>query len=248
MNKRTWISLGIVIVVVFGLFFNFFLNGSDDPKPVSSSSPSPSPSTAPSSSPTSTPAPGNVDTVNDVLTPYVINNNYGQLYQAYSLNEHDYLVESQFAGGEYDNEFPSNLVLMMRSKDGKVTVDQLNSGNYLVHLFKENNSPFLTASKSNQTRLVIFYEVSTLNRFPQKGYVYEVKEDGSLSLVYETVHTFESLTRSSSGELLLTEKEYDDNKNKYPTAFKPYYLHGLTYKNGTFTSVSKTHVDPNTSK
>lgn len=240
MKKRIWISLLVLIFIVFGLLFNYAYNSKEAPVEPTTPIEDMKPTTKPSGE-----VPKDENFVSDVLSPFITNNNYGELFDSYALTKTDYLVETQFGGGFYDDEFSSNIIMMTHTKDGKTTTEQLTSGNYLVHLFKENANPFLMVSKKDDTKLVIFYEVSNLNRYPQSGHVYKVEKNGTLSLIYETKGAFELLTRSTAGDLVLTEKIYDDNKNKYPTAFKPYYLHKLTYQDGTFKEISKEYVDPN---
>jgi hypothetical protein len=120
----------------------------------------------------------------------------------------------------------------------------LTTGSYLVHLYKENGSPFI---KAGSETFVMFNEVSAQNHYSQGAHVYKV-DKGSLALIYTSLFAFDRFERSDSGALVLVEKEYDDNKNRYPTELKPYYSHFYTYQGGKFVETNKTHTDPNAIK
>lgn len=261
--KRFWIYILIALAVILLLVFLSYQNNktspitspiTDSPSPTATPLATPEPSKVPVSA---SPTPASTATdkfslvavdqkmVETVIKPYMLVGNYGDIYESYGVTKDTILFENQFGGFVYSDDFPSNVLVLVTVKDGKVDkTDLLASGNYLVHLYKENGSPFIKASGDT---LVMFYEVSQTTHYPQSGKVYKLNK-GQLTLVYEAKYVFDHFERDKSGNLVLVEKEYDDNKNRYPTELKPYYLHYLTYKNGQFTETNKTHTDPNNKK
>jgi hypothetical protein len=179
------------------------------------------------------------------IQDYFYIHNQGQIAKEYSYDDAHYLMIVQTSNVTYGDQYIGNKVIWVESKNGKITTEELNEGTHLVGVANEKGSPYWEVE--GQTFFVFYEHVkqpSSGYSYHEKGYVYQVKENGEIEKVYETKEAFDDFVRTKNGSVLLTEKVYQDEKNSYPIIFKPYELRYVQYISGKWKTVKKEMKHP----
>jgi hypothetical protein len=169
--------------------------------------------------------------------------NQGFIYDDYAFHTY-HLTLNQTHDFQYDSFYPADNLLWSYEKDGEVFFQKIATGK-LLHLFTVNNSPFI---KTPEGVFIVFHlnEGTTKQPYLGSGYVFEVTDNHTLHLVYETPEAFDDLTIDDNGRILISQRHYLDERNQYPSWLKPYDK--ITYrmeKNKVFTSFKHEKVQPN---
>jgi len=186
----------------------------------------------------------NQQTLKDVQQLFY-QNNQGKIGKNYTYDQHHSLIVTQTSNISYSDAYAGNKVLWVEKKAGKIQTKELNEGTNLVGIATENKKAYW---EIEGRIFFIYYEhiryPSSGYSYNEKGYVYEINDEGTIQKKYETKGSFDSIERNKNGTVILKERVYQDEKNSYPMAFKPYELHYLQFQDGKWNVMKKEMIHP----
>lgn len=233
-NKKFWLIAALVVLVIVVLVLLFAKEEKEVKKPKESNE--------------------NVEQVFKEKTGYDVRlretiqndnyiNNNGDIKEGHKFNKEYYLTINQTGVYTYSDDYPGDILIWVKEKNGQVTTERVSKGDKLLNVLKNGDTPFF---KQNGHIYFVYFEKEGNEDigYIGKGYVYEAKEDGTIKKNYETEGSFHSLKKDTQGRLLLTEKVYSDGRNMYPVELRPYTLKMYRLTENEWKFVEEKKVNP----
>jgi len=182
------------------------------------------------------------------LKETIQNDNYvhnkGDIYKGYKYNDSYYLTINQSGVYTYTDEFPGDKLLWTKEQNGKVTTQELTTGDKLLNVVIDDGSPFLT--ENGHTYIVVYEKEGNADLgYTGNATVYEVKESGKLVKQYETRGHFYSFgLDKKSGKYILSEKVFINVQNGYPQELMSYKIKSYELDDNNWKLVDEKTVNP----
>jgi hypothetical protein len=125
--------------------------------------------------------------------------------------------------------------LLIQSSDIPIKLSKI-TGEQKV--YKQNDNTYFATYEFTEIKK----EKRTYQR-PEKGYVYKVDRNGSLSKIYTTHNIFDSIDVVDN-QLVMYEKIYTDDMNIYPSYYKPYIRVKKILSGSKFQEIERKVLEP----